>query len=544
MYSCSNFNDLNTDRYAITEVSPAALIQTITFATQSKILSTSYNLTSQLMQHAITKSVTDIETSTYVYNYECTIAQSRTFWDLYVQKGHAEAMIAEARKDGNAGLEGVGLILRTYVMQILTDVYGDVPYFEAGLMPVQPDNIQVNLKYDSQKEIYRDMFMTLEKANTLLKGASNFTQEMDKIYLGKVASWRKLGNTLYLRLLMRASLKLIEEDGGMVDLGEEYGSFDVRAKIAEIYSENMDSSGETIKNTSGKYPIFSSVEDRAFIQYNVMSQAYYTPFHTSTSFTQMVACKTLVDKMAPRNESDLIITVDPRYCYYFSQKYKGLPVQQRLTYVSEYLKANSVASYAYDGTYGNLKDGTSYAFMNYSEPLFIFAEASSREWIPGGTALTRKLCLRACEVSIEEWNPEDRCPKVSKSQTASGKDIVPCKSDYMAYLETLYSPSLDKEMQLEFIMTQKWIASFWYGVEAWSDYRRTGFPILRTDGPAALNRRILCTRMTYPSTEPYHNGNCYYEAVNGWLKGSDDMLTDVWFADTNESKQNRRYGRN
>ena len=114
----------------------------------------------------------------------------------------------------------------------------------------------------------------------------------------------------------------------------------------------------------------------------------------------------------------------------------------------------------------------------------------------------------------------------------------------MAYLETLYSPSLDKEMQLEFIMTQKWIASFWYGVEAWSDYRRTGFPILRTDGPAALNRRILCTRMTYPSTEPYHNGNCYYEAVTGWLKGSDDMLTDVWFADTNESKQNRRYGRN
>ena len=112
-----------------------------------------------------------------------------------MQKGHAEAMIAEARKDGNAGLEGVGLILRTYVMQILTDVYGDVPYFEAGLMPVQPDNIQVNLKYDSQKEIYRDMFLTLEKANTLLKGASNFTQEMDKIYLGKVASWRNSSPT-------------------------------------------------------------------------------------------------------------------------------------------------------------------------------------------------------------------------------------------------------------------------------------------------------------------------------------------------------------
>lgn len=92
-------------------------------------------------------------------------------------------------------------------------------------------------------------------------------------------------------------------------------------------------------------------------------------------------------------------------------------------------------------------------------------------------------------------------------------------------------------------MHQKWIASFWYGVEAWSDYRRTGYPILKTNGPAALNNNILCTRMRYPYTEPYQNGKCYQEAVNGWLGGSDNMQTDVWFADTQESKSIRRKGR-
>ena len=181
--SCSHFDDMNKNPYAAEEVSPASFIQTITFATQSKILSTSYNLTSQLMQHAIAKSAS--ETTTLVYNYECNISHTTTFWDLYVQKGNAESMLAEARKDGDTGLEGVALILRTYVMQILTDVYGDVPYFQAGLMSVQPENIETNLKYDSQKEIYRDMLLSLETANKLLNPDStattkNFSAALDK----------------------------------------------------------------------------------------------------------------------------------------------------------------------------------------------------------------------------------------------------------------------------------------------------------------------------------------------------------------------------
>ena len=143
--------------------------------------------------------------------------------------------------------------------------------------------------------------------------------------------------------------------------------------------------------------------------------------------------------------------------------------------------------------------------------------------------MTRELYLKACEASMTEWNPQDHSPSTVLS-----------REDYLAYLDADFIASGNV---LETVMTQKWIASFWYGVEAWSDYRRTGYPILKTNGPAALNNKILCTRMMYPYTEPYQNGKCYQEAVNGWLGGTDNMQTDMWFADTQESKSIRRKGR-
>ena len=189
LQGCSHFDEMNKNPYAANEVSSASFIQTITFKTQSKLLSTSYSLTSQLIQHAV--SVSTSETSILVHNYDCSVSHTTTFWDLYLQKGNAESMILEARKDKDPGLEAIAMVLRTYVMQLITDVYGDVPYFQAGLMPVDPTNVETNIKYDSQKEIYKDMLLTLEKANTLFKSASNFSEALDNTYGGNVANWRR-----------------------------------------------------------------------------------------------------------------------------------------------------------------------------------------------------------------------------------------------------------------------------------------------------------------------------------------------------------------
>ena len=554
---CSHFDDMNKNPYASNDVAPESFIQTITFATQSKILSTSYSLTSQLVQHSM--SVSTSETTVLVYNYECSNSQSSTFWELYAQKGNAESMLMEARKDAEEarktielaqqmddssllktaqtsekvakGLEGVALVLRTYVMQILTDVYGDVPYLQAGLMPVDPENVEFNVTYDSQKDIYRDMLLSLEKANKLLKDASNFNAALDNTYGGDVKSWRKLCNTLYLRLLMRVSLKLKAESSGMIDLGEEFGQLDVINKIAEIYDGYS-------KGTNGNYPIFQSVDDRALVHYNSLISTYYTPFYTTTNtlFKQYAACQTIVDKMVKTDAAGKRI-IDPRYLFYFDDAYLkgvGLPVQWTLEQLGDYIDGKTIIHYSLGGSSygGSLKNASSYTFMSYSEALFIFAEACCRGWIPGGVSKTKELYLAACEASMTEWNPKDLY-----------KDNILPRDEYLAHLSSEFLDSMEQEEQLQLIMWQKWIASYWYGVEAWSDYRRTGYPILKTNGPAAQNDGILCTRMRYPYTEPHQNGKCYWEAVNGWLNGSDNMQTDVWFADTQKSKENRMKGR-
>jgi hypothetical protein len=96
---------------------------------------------------------------------------------------------------------------------------------------------------------------------------------------------------------------------------------------------------------------------------------------------------------------------------------------------------------------------------------------------------------------------------------------------------------------LEKILTQKYVATFWVGIESWVDYRRTGYPLLKTNGSTAQNDGILPTRMRYPSTEAFQNATHYNNAVAGWLKGDDNMKVDMWWASTSESQSIRRLGR-
>ena len=96
--------------------------------------------------------------------------------------------------------------------------------------------------------------------------------------------------------------------------------------------------------------------------------------------------------------------------------------------------------------------------------------------------------------------------------------------------------ALDGEEVLERIMTQKWISNFLVGIESWCDYRRTGYPEMPVKALAA-NDGILPTRLRYPSDEEFRNRDNYFEAVNGWLGGTNNMTTNVWWADhTNKRK--------
>ena len=124
---------------------------------------------------------------------------------------------------------------------------------------------------------------------------------------------------------------------------------------------------------------------------------------------------------------------------------------------------------------------------------------------------------------------------VSDYYTASSPAVI----NFINYLDTEFN--YDKAV--ETIIRQKYVAMFWVGIESWADYRRTGYPILKTNGPMAQNDGILPTRMRYPASEGYQNPTWYHDAINTWLEGDNNLTTDVWWADTQESKTIRLMGR-
>jgi hypothetical protein len=139
--------------------------------------------------------------------------------------------------------------------------------------------------------------------------------------------------------------------------------------------------------------------------------------------------------------------------------------------------------------------------MTYSELLFILAEAAYDGNIQGDHL---ELLQNAISASFQQH----------------GLNMPP---DYMSRLGLV-----DKET----IMTQKWIALFGQGIEAWTEYRRTGFPVMPAPHPGSIfvNNGVLPTRIEYPPSE-YSLNMSNLEGGIQLLNGGDNMRTRLWWAE-------------
>ena len=550
---CAKFDDMNKNPYAIYETNSESFVQPMLYGAQKQIASCEYGWMGEIMQYTIN---TNFENSAQLsYNYVISESYTNYMWNLYTQFGNAQYMLAQARKEceqptGNPAMIGVALIMRSWLGQMLTDTYGNVPYSKAGLIALQGDEFDYTTPYDNQKDIYIDLLRSMEEANACFAKAEqmkedgaltdiNFNAICDFMYEGDVEKWRRFGNALYLRLLMRVSNKVIEESEGIISLGEEFGDINVIAKINEIY--------DCYLSGNGNYPVMRSLDDSARVQFSSKDSALYTPFYSTTSgnWNGKAACSTIVDWMLVNYKSadEANCEWDPRYFRYFTKAF-GAPTQETREYLREYFdtKLSSAGNSligrfpkgSYTGTHiGDLKMDCAYSILNYDEMLFIFAEAGARGWIPTGQKGFKELYLEANRQNILQW--QVGWERESDYYTASSPEVI----NWINYLDNEFNYN----KAVETILRQKYVAMFWVGIESWADYRRTGYPVLRTNGPAAMNKGILPTRLRYPSTEAFQNAKWYSEAVNDWLGGENNMTTDMWWAATAESQAIRRLGR-
>ena len=561
--ACDKFEKMSKNPYALetNQGKAESYVQPILYKTEYNLASVFRSLTCHLMQYSISTS-SDV-TSKIVANYNIPEGTTDDIWSaLYIQFGDARKMYEAAVRENSKSMQAVSLILQSMLITLITDAYGDVPFSEAGLISLEGSEVdKYTTRYDEQKEIYRNVIIMLENANKLFSESEDltFSNICDWTYNGDLDKWRRFGNALYAKVLNRIAMKVIEEDSGVIELDKEWEFVEVRSKLSELYS--------CFLSGGGTYPTMRGRKDSALVPFDYNNESAHTPFFaiTSGNWNMTAACDVLMRRMLDTNEkvdSDGVTyytwkspddgghAVDPRWdCFY--RKVCGAPTQmlseaQKRFFNSADHKSkagnsligrmpNGVDASAITGLIFDLRNAAHYSLMNYSELYFIFAEAGARGYIEDASAIGVYMPLFSQGVteSILEWRED---------LTADSPEVLDFV-DFVGNGELYSGEKFCSDNAVEAILTQKWVSNFFVGIESWCDYRRTGYPLLKTNGPAAENKCILPTRLRYPSDEVYRNTVTYKEALDRWLGGTNNLQTDVWWAQTVESQANRLKGR-
>lgn len=412
---------------------------------------------------------------------------------FYAASGNDVATIIEiAKARGHNNYLGVGYVLHAYIMSVVTDLWGDVPYSEA----FQAKNGIISPKYDTQQAIYEGLIAKLDSANTLLDPDGQKIQG-DILYGNDILKWKKFANSLRLRLLLRMSKK-----------NETFVTQEMTKMVVQQNS---------------LYPIFESNDDNAALKY-LGSYPNNNPINENrkTRDDHRVS-KTIIDFMWTNNPY-----VDWRVMVYANLSegggdYVGLPNGLTSAKAAAYL-GNGLKMTSKLGDYFTKADAPG-MLMSYAELNFILSEAVLKGYIVGGSKTAQEYYQDGVAASYYQFGDEI----VSLGEEIFGNTGVTI-DDYIADYFTNGDGAWDYDGDgdpLPEIYYQKWLAMFDQGLQAWFEWRRTGYPVL-TPAEDGLNDGKIPVRLFYPSDEGARNNANLQEAIN--RQGPDNLNTPVWWA--------------
>ena len=239
-------------------------------------------------------------------------------------------------------------------------------------------------------------------------------------------------------------------------------------------------------------PIFTGNDDYAFLAHSATrpSNNEWNEVIVNGGRDDWRASATLVDALNELDDPRVTVFFNPTASGAYAGMPNGLPDALALEFTAQ---ASFIGNQMWEPSAPSV-------IMSYAELQFVLAEAALRGNIAGDP---KTYLDAAIDASFDQFGLE----------TPAG------------YLD-------GQAATLENIMFQKWIALYGQGIEAWTEYRRTGLPnIMRKDPNAALlNEGVLPTRLTYPQTEYSLNGAAIQEGL-GLLGGDDNMRTKLWWAE-------------
>lgn len=194
--------------------------------------------------------------------YTVSIANVQNVWTNLYSQGLTDfaTIIKLGEESGNTNYQAVGLILKSWSFQLLTDLYGDIPYSQALQL-----NETLTPKYDAQKDVYLGLLNDLKKATELIN-TSGSSISGDLVYNGNLTKWKKFANSLRLRIALRIADKEPEVAKTVVaelakDKSALIASNDEIAQLVYLASPNQNPVSRD-RETRDDYRVSKSIIDK------------------------------------------------------------------------------------------------------------------------------------------------------------------------------------------------------------------------------------------------------------------------------------------
>jgi hypothetical protein len=389
--------------------------------------------------------------------YNITSSFQETKWaNVYNALFDLDVIEQKSTANGQGFFKAVAMIMKVHLFQNLVDLYGNIPYKQAFKSLEFPSPV-----YDKAEDIYADLHLKLDSAIKIMDTAAvgSAEEKVDIVFEGKKSLWKKLANTIKLRLLIRlsevnpnptAELAKITAAGGVLKSGES-----AAANPGYLNDEGKQS------------PFFGAY---GLTPSGNQANEYY-------------------------RANNYIITVlkgnnDARLGYFF--KPAPSPLSPSNPFVGTVYGADADTDFGGDRT-SNIGSGLVKSFdqdqwiVSSVESLFLEAEAIARGWLPGNP-------LTAYDAAVTEsfiWLG------VPKADSAANAYQVNNPSANWA------NSGATADSKAKFVVAQKYIALTGINsLEAWNDYRRLGVP---ANVPLSVNpgrgSRTIPVRLIYPAAE-------------------------------------------
>jgi hypothetical protein len=462
--SCRKFDDFQKDPNKATASTPDLLLNTVI---QQAFQSTSLSAALATRQMVFVNSVSNEQ------YYGWTRAEFGTYNNLR----QVIKMEEEANRMGKPEYIPLVKFFKAWYFMQLTNTFGDIPYKDA----LKGERDTVSPAYDQQKDIFLSVLDDLKAANTLITGNTTAVQG-DILYNGNMQQWKRLINTLSLRILISLSQK------------ENNATLGVKSRFAEIV------------NNPATYPLMTGNADNGQLVFFDVQGTRYPTFNNNDLQTAYYLEETFVELLKGLKDPRLFVFAEK------APKYIALPDGDFTAYGgargSDPVNTNSTRVLAGEvskikSRYFNNPVNEPSIALGYAEQQFILAEAVVRGWIGGDAAVYYEKGITA---SLLFYNI---------GQTAI--------ADYLAL------HPFPATNQLEAILTQKYIASFmnsdW---QSFYEQRRTGMPVFDVSGAGVLNDKKIPRRWMYPVSELQNNQSNVNAAIGSQFAGNDDINGIMW----------------